>query len=94
MMACSREMSSLRRKAVSFRVTDTNKTSENIRTGGLTPRHAEERMRLGKEYPFYGNPGENALGFVGNQLLRIVRTGVRARMLADKAISRQMDKAR
>lgn len=78
----------LRRDAVAFRVTDDNKTSLNIRTGELTPRHAQERARVAGQHPFYGRVGENSFGRAGNLALMLARKVVRARILADKGFNR------
>ena len=84
----------LRRDAVAFRVTDDNKTSHNIRTGELTPRHAEERKRVAKMHPFYGKAGENSFGPLGNLLLKAARKLVRVRILADKGFNRLIKPSR
>lgn len=81
----------LRRRAVAFRVTEDNKTSANIRTGELTPRHAAEREVLNGRYPYYGPPPAGA-GLVERAGLNFVRAGIRVRILADKIVSRLLDR--
>ena len=81
----------LRRRTVAFRVTDDNKTSANIRTGELTPRHAAEREILDGRYPFYGGAPSGS-GLSGRIGLGLIRGGIRARILTDKLVSRLMDR--
>ena len=82
----------LRAKAVAFRVTEDNKTSANIQTGEVTPRHAAERKVLAGRYRFYGPPKED-LGAIGKFILGLRRKGIRVSILADKAISRFLDRS-
>ena len=81
----------LRQKAVGFRLAD-NKTAENIATGALTPRHAEERKILSGRYRFYGLRGESRLGAIPYAFLWLVRRGIRFRILVDKASSLLLDR--
>ncbi|MGI9243166.1 MAG: hypothetical protein ACR2RV_20380, partial [Verrucomicrobiales bacterium] len=93
MLRSAREMRPrrLRRRSVAFRVTEDNKTSANIRTGELTPRHAAEREVLDGRYPYYGSPPEG-LGVLKRCGLGLVRQGIRWRILADKFVSRMQDR--
>jgi glycosyltransferase involved in cell wall biosynthesis len=79
----------LRRRAMAFRVTEDNKTSLNIRTGEVTPRHQAERDKLSKRFPYYMEIDAGPLGKVG---VKLMRKFIRYRILADKLVSRLLDK--
>lgn len=77
-----------RRVLSAFRITDDNKTSAHVRSGGITPRHAAERERLFSTYGFSYPPEswrevqpKSLAGYLMRKLLRVW-------VLADKFISK------
>jgi len=95
-LRCGRDLESkrLRLPAVAFRVTEDNKTSASITTGELTPRHAEERIKLGATYHYYGHrPEESPLKGMRRLMRNAVSRAIRVKVLADKAISRLLDRS-
>jgi glycosyltransferase involved in cell wall biosynthesis len=77
----------LRIPTVAFRVSEENKTADNIRTGHVTPRHALEREVLIRDYPFCC-PSSPATSKVHIPLhIKLLRCFLRIRVLCDKAFS-------
>ncbi|RPJ32103.1 MAG: glycosyltransferase, partial [Verrucomicrobiaceae bacterium] len=78
----------LRRKSVAFRVTADNKTSGNIQTGGITPRHAHEREILNQRYPCYNAPSGSKSGKNIPIVQHVIRRVLRGQVLMDKGWSK------
>lgn len=77
----------LRRETVAFRLTENNKTSSNVSTGAITPRHAEERLRLSSRFPAYGKWGETDQGIFYHSFTYLIRKIARFWILGDKFLS-------
>lgn len=78
----------LRKPLNAFRITDDNKTSAHVRSGGITPRHAQERERLFKTYGFCYPPESWREVRPGTAAAFLMRKLLRISVLADKFISK------